>query len=253
MGTGWAAGGSPGGCRRLGEVLVAGKVLTEAQLDEARRVQREDRGRRRRLGRSSPPSAWPTRSRSRAPSPTSSACPSWTWAACPPRRHHGRGLHSRASDIHIEPQERDVRVRYRIDGLLRELAVIPKPIQWPLSSRSRSSPAWTSPSGASRRTAAAASALRGGGGRRHAQHAGRRPGQGPGRPHHPGRGSPGHPPNPDLVRRAATDGATGFIPSPDRAPAPRRGRRRPPAPPGPHLGGGPVVLDVPLRIPRPKG
>jgi Type II secretion system (T2SS), protein E, N-terminal domain len=34
MGTGWAAGGSPGGRRRLGEVLVAGKVLTEPQLDE---------------------------------------------------------------------------------------------------------------------------------------------------------------------------------------------------------------------------
>jgi type IV pilus assembly protein PilB len=31
-------------------VLVAGKVLTEAQLDEALRVQREDKGRRRRLG-----------------------------------------------------------------------------------------------------------------------------------------------------------------------------------------------------------
>ncbi|HJW60520.1 MAG TPA: hypothetical protein VJ931_12900, partial [Actinomycetota bacterium] len=50
MGTGWAAGGTPGGRRRLGEVLVAGKVLTEAQLDEALRVQRDDKGRRRRLG-----------------------------------------------------------------------------------------------------------------------------------------------------------------------------------------------------------
>ena len=42
MGTGWAAGGAPAGRRRLGEVLVAGQVLTEAQLDEALRVQRED-------------------------------------------------------------------------------------------------------------------------------------------------------------------------------------------------------------------
>src|SRR5215211_6873814 len=49
MGTGWAAGGARGR-RRLGEVLVAGKVLTEAQLNEALRVQREDKGRRRRLG-----------------------------------------------------------------------------------------------------------------------------------------------------------------------------------------------------------
>jgi type IV pilus assembly protein PilB len=43
-------GGAPGGRRRLGEVLVAGNVLTEAQLEEALRVQREDKGRRRRLG-----------------------------------------------------------------------------------------------------------------------------------------------------------------------------------------------------------
>src|SRR5215207_11677314 len=50
MGTGWAAGGAPVGRRRLGEVLVAGQVLTEAQLDEALRVQRGDKGRRRRLG-----------------------------------------------------------------------------------------------------------------------------------------------------------------------------------------------------------
>ena len=42
--------GAPGGRRRLGEVLVAGRVLTETQLDEALRVQREDKGRRRRLG-----------------------------------------------------------------------------------------------------------------------------------------------------------------------------------------------------------
>jgi len=27
---------------------------------------------------------------------------------------------ARASDVHIEPQEKDVRVRYRIDGILRE-------------------------------------------------------------------------------------------------------------------------------------
>jgi type IV pilus assembly protein PilB len=47
----------------------------------------------------------------------------------------GEALHSRASDIHIEPQERDGRVRYRIDGLLREVTVVPKPIQGPLISR----------------------------------------------------------------------------------------------------------------------
>ncbi len=47
----------------------------------------------------------------------------------------GEALHSRASDIHIEPQERDVHVRFRIDGLLREITIVPKPIQGPLISR----------------------------------------------------------------------------------------------------------------------
>jgi type IV pilus assembly protein PilB len=44
-------------------------------------------------------------------------------------------LHNRASDIHIEPQERDVRVRMRIDGLLRETTVVPKQLQGALTSR----------------------------------------------------------------------------------------------------------------------
>ncbi|HEX9774953.1 MAG TPA: ATPase, T2SS/T4P/T4SS family [Actinomycetota bacterium] len=35
----------------------------------------------------------------------------------------------RASDIHIEPQERDVRIRYRIDGVLHEVMRSPKSIQ----------------------------------------------------------------------------------------------------------------------------
>ena len=32
----------------------------------------------------------------------------------------------RASDIHIEPMEREVLVRYRIDGILRDAMVLPK-------------------------------------------------------------------------------------------------------------------------------
>ncbi|MFH0839367.1 MAG: GspE/PulE family protein [Candidatus Omnitrophota bacterium] len=35
-------------------------------------------------------------------------------------------LHRRASDIHIEPQERDVRIRYRIDGNLQDVLRLPK-------------------------------------------------------------------------------------------------------------------------------
>src|SRR5205823_6603563 len=41
----------------------------------------------------------------------------------------------RASDIHIEPTERDVRVRYRIDGVLHEVMRSPKNIQSGIISR----------------------------------------------------------------------------------------------------------------------
>lgn len=41
----------------------------------------------------------------------------------------------RASDIHIEPRAHDVRIRYRVDGVLREAAIIPKASQAELVSR----------------------------------------------------------------------------------------------------------------------
>jgi len=40
-----------------------------------------------------------------------------------------------ASDIHIEPMEKSLRVRYRIDGVLREEMVLPKKVQLALISR----------------------------------------------------------------------------------------------------------------------
>jgi type IV pilus assembly protein PilB len=250
MGTGWAAGGAPAGRRRLGEVLVAGQVLTEAQLDEALRVQREDKGHRRRLGEVitalgladevqiaralSDQLGLPFLDLGSMPIPeeTLAVLPRYValrHGAVPVTLAHdvltvaladptnvfalddirlatklgsvrtavatasdvqeavgryyggvssgadtfgslqdvegleavedrdedleqvgdvddapvvrlvnaimGEALHSRASDIHIEPQERDVRVRFRIDGLLREVTVVPKPIQGPLISR----------------------------------------------------------------------------------------------------------------------
>jgi len=253
MGTGLAAGGAPGGRRRLGEVLVTGGVLTEAQLDEALRAQKEDAGgRRRRLGEvitalgladevqiaralsdqlglpfvdlGSLPIADETLAvlprnvavRHMAV-PITLAHDVLTVALADPtnvlalddirlatklasvrtavatasdlqeavNRYYGgtatgggvadtfgalqdvdleatedkdeeleqvgdvddapvvrlvnaimgEALHSRASDIHIEPQERDVHVRFRIDGLLREITIVPKPIQGPLISR----------------------------------------------------------------------------------------------------------------------
>ena len=46
-----------------------------------------------------------------------------------------RSIAMRASDIHIEPHQRKVRVRVRIDGLLQEVMVVPKDLQLPLASR----------------------------------------------------------------------------------------------------------------------
>jgi type IV pilus assembly protein PilB len=46
-----------------------------------------------------------------------------------------QALKARASDVHIEPQEHFVRVRYRVDGLLREIRRLPKRIERSLVSR----------------------------------------------------------------------------------------------------------------------
>ncbi len=46
-----------------------------------------------------------------------------------------QAISDRASDIHIEPQEKDVRVRYRIDGVLHEVMTPPKRVQAGLISR----------------------------------------------------------------------------------------------------------------------
>lgn len=47
----------------------------------------------------------------------------------------GQAIRDRASDIHIEPAETKVRVRYRIDGVLHEMPAAPKQIQPGLISR----------------------------------------------------------------------------------------------------------------------
>jgi type IV pilus assembly protein PilB len=46
-----------------------------------------------------------------------------------------RAVQERASDIHIEPQERDIRIRNRIDGVLHEVMRSPKSIQSGVISR----------------------------------------------------------------------------------------------------------------------
>jgi type IV pilus assembly protein PilB len=47
----------------------------------------------------------------------------------------GRAVAERASDIHIEPTEHDLRIRIRVDGMLREVMSVPKPLQSALVSR----------------------------------------------------------------------------------------------------------------------
>jgi type IV pilus assembly protein PilB len=46
-----------------------------------------------------------------------------------------QAINDRASDIHIEPEERAVRVRYRIDGVLHEVMSPPKSVQSGMTSR----------------------------------------------------------------------------------------------------------------------
>jgi type IV pilus assembly protein PilB len=46
-----------------------------------------------------------------------------------------QAISDRASDIHVEPQQRAVRVRYRIDGVLMEAMTVPRNLMAPLISR----------------------------------------------------------------------------------------------------------------------
>ena len=45
------------------------------------------------------------------------------------------GIGDRASDIHLEPAERGMAVRYRVDGLLRDMMILPSSVGIPLVSR----------------------------------------------------------------------------------------------------------------------
>ena len=46
-----------------------------------------------------------------------------------------QAIENRASDLHIEPSETDLRIRYRIDGVLHEVDTVPKAVQSALISR----------------------------------------------------------------------------------------------------------------------
>ena len=63
----------------------------------------------------------------------------------------GDGIAARASDVHLEPEEGGIAVRYRIDGVLRAVRTLPRAVGLPLVSASRSSREWTSPTAFARR------------------------------------------------------------------------------------------------------
>jgi type IV pilus assembly protein PilB len=46
-----------------------------------------------------------------------------------------QAIQNRASDVHLEPAENDLRIRYRIDGVLHEIDTVPKNVQSALISR----------------------------------------------------------------------------------------------------------------------
>ena len=46
-----------------------------------------------------------------------------------------QAIENRASDVHLEPAEHDLRVRYRIDGVLHEIESVPKAVQSAMLSR----------------------------------------------------------------------------------------------------------------------
>ena len=66
-------------------------------------------------------------------------------------------VQARASDIHIEPFESRIRVRYRIDGMLIERDSPPKRLLGAVLSRERFSPNSTLPNDAAPRTGASRS------------------------------------------------------------------------------------------------
>jgi len=47
----------------------------------------------------------------------------------------GQAVKNRASDIHIVPQERDVLIRYRIDGIMHDAVILPQEVHQPVITR----------------------------------------------------------------------------------------------------------------------
>lgn len=93
---------------RLGDLLVSSGVITNEQLEKALEMQKETKERLAMC------SSAPTLSRSSLIE---------------------RAFSERASDIHLEPQDGEMVVRMRIDGLLRRVLTVPSELQSTVISR----------------------------------------------------------------------------------------------------------------------
>ena len=128
--------GAPGG-------RLAGRHRAAARAPRGPRLRQRRRRRRSRTTARSPSRSGPSRRRRPGRCTTSASRPRSTSA---PRGEDAsviqlvhrvikEAVERGASDIHFEPGDEDMRVRYRIDGVLQEAAVDPRPAPCPPSSR----------------------------------------------------------------------------------------------------------------------
>ena len=142
--------GAPGG-------VVAGRRRAAARAPRGpglrprrRRARRGGRRRRRRRRRAAPRRSPPPRSTTCARTPRSTSAPAARTRRVIQLVHRviKEAVERGASDIHFEPGEDEMRVRYRIDGVLQEAATVPvsavpaviSPHQDPLRPRHRRAP-----------------------------------------------------------------------------------------------------------------
>src|SRR5438067_2283536 len=102
---------------RIGEALVARGTRTDDALDDARREVDDTDG-----------SASPTATLGRV-----------VEEEAPVIRFVNeliyRAVHDGASDLHVEPTRGEVRIRFRVDGVLRDIMDVPRPLQPRIVSR----------------------------------------------------------------------------------------------------------------------
>jgi len=119
-------------------ISLAPPLLISERIDEAYGKSRQSRGFSL-AGMSTSGSVAPQDVRAPDPKPVDYGNPPAAQSGEPVVRLVDRivagGISERASDIHLEPSERGMAVRYRVDGLLRDVMILPSAVGIPLSSR----------------------------------------------------------------------------------------------------------------------